>query len=197
MKAIAELEQEQASEPLSQRTTIETRSFGWKEGLIGFSGCKDFVLMAKPEIAPFQMLKCINAPDISFLVLNRKVLVPNYYDFSAGARMGIHRDHRLSNGGWHSPFRSSGARLREGSANLQAPLLMNYEAMIARQVILTDSGFSFRHPLSRYGSGRPNTLCGCNRIRGRHSLLHAGVPCKQFHNQHSPPQSYFLSLFSP
>ena len=38
---------------------------------------------------------------------------------------------------------------RESSANLQAPLLMNYEAMTARQVILTDSGFSVRHPLSR------------------------------------------------
>jgi flagellar assembly factor FliW len=143
MKAIAELEQEQASEVTNyNRDTI----IRMEEGLIGFSGCKDFVLMAKPEIAPFQMLKCINAPDISFLVLNPKVLVPNYYD-SVPERewesIGItDKRRRLA-------FAISiiGRTPREGSANLQAPLLMNYEAMIARQVILTDSGFSFRHPL--------------------------------------------------
>jgi len=92
------------------------------------------------------MLKCANASDISFVVLNPKLLVPNFYDLVPDREwesIGItDRQRRLA-----FAITIIGRTPREGSANLQAPLLMNYEAMIARQVILTDSGFSFRHPL--------------------------------------------------
>ena len=40
-----------------------------------------------------------------------------------------------------------GETAKESTVNLQSPILVNYETMTARQVILTDSGLSARHPL--------------------------------------------------
>jgi len=40
-----------------------------------------------------------------------------------------------------------GSTPETSTGNFQAPLLVNYETMTGRQVILTDSGFSVRHPL--------------------------------------------------
>jgi flagellar assembly factor FliW len=34
------------------------------------------------------------------------------------------------------------------TGNFQAPLLVNYQKMVGKQVILTDAGFSVRHPLT-------------------------------------------------
>jgi len=35
----------------------------------------------------------------------------------------------------------------ESTGNLQAPLIINYEKMVGKQIILTDTYFSSRHPL--------------------------------------------------
>jgi flagellar assembly factor FliW len=40
-----------------------------------------------------------------------------------------------------------GSTPEASTGNFQAPLLINYEQMVGKQVILTDSGFSVRQPL--------------------------------------------------
>jgi flagellar assembly factor FliW len=40
-----------------------------------------------------------------------------------------------------------GSTPETSTGNFQAPLLVNYEKMMGKQIILTDSGFSVRHPL--------------------------------------------------
>src|SRR5215813_6312666 len=52
----------------------------FEEGLIGFAECKNFVLMENPDIAPLRLLQFEGSTDISFLVLDPRVRMTDYYD---------------------------------------------------------------------------------------------------------------------
>jgi flagellar assembly factor FliW len=118
----------------------------FEEGLIGFSECKDFVVMENEGLAPFRLLQSLDSRDVGFLVLEPTVLITNYYD-QVPARewesLGVVDETKplafviVTIGS--SPTTSTG--------NFQAPLLVNYDHMVGRQVILTDSAFLVRHPL--------------------------------------------------
>ena len=118
----------------------------FEEGLIGFAECKDFVVMEKDELAPFRLLQSLDSREVGFLVLEPTTLVDDYYD-QVPARewdsLGVIGDTK--------PLAfviiSIGSTPEMSSGNFQAPLLVNYEKMIGKQVILTDSAFSVRHPL--------------------------------------------------
>jgi flagellar assembly factor FliW len=128
--------------PAHSRETI----IQFSEGLIGFSECKNFVLMENDEIAPFRRLQSAERPDVGFLVIDPSLIVANYYSV-------------IPKREWESLELSSpaagialvicilGPSSSESTGNLQAPLILNYEKMVGKQIILTDSHLTSRHPL--------------------------------------------------
>ena len=116
------------------------------EGLIGFSDCKDFVVMENEGLAPFRLLQSVESPQVGFLVLDPASLVNDYY-----ARVPQRDWEALGITGPIKPLAFVivvvGATPESSTANFQAPLLVNYETMVGKQIILTDSGLSVRHPL--------------------------------------------------
>jgi len=116
------------------------------EGLIGFSECKDFVLMENEGLSPFRLLQSLEWPQIGFLVLDPTLLVNNYCD-----RVPQRDWESVGINGETKPLAFVivviGSTPETSTGNFQAPLLVNYERMIGKQVILTDSGFSVRHGL--------------------------------------------------
>ena len=118
------------------------------EGLIGFSEFKDFILMENEGLTPFRLLQSLESPQVGFLVLDPTMLVSSYYnhipkrDWDA---IGI------NGGDATKPLAFVivviGSTPESSTGNFQAPLLVNYEKMIGKQVILTEPGFSVRHPL--------------------------------------------------
>jgi flagellar assembly factor FliW len=116
------------------------------EGLIGFSEFKDFILMENESLAPFRLLQSLESPEVGFLVLEPTALISNYYDRVP------QRDWdclEVNNGTKPLAFVivMIGSTPETSTGNFQAPLLINYERMIGKQVILTDSNLSVRHPL--------------------------------------------------
>jgi flagellar assembly factor FliW len=116
------------------------------EGLIGLADCKDFILMEDQNLAPFRLLQSLESPQIGFLVLEPTMLVSHYYDLVPQREWEA-----LGVTGKTKPLAFVisvvGSTPENSTGNLQAPLLINYDRMIGKQVILTDSGFSVRHPL--------------------------------------------------
>jgi len=116
------------------------------EGLIGFSECKDFVLMENENLAPFRLLQSLEFPEVGFLVIEPTTIIANYGE-------------RVPNRDWesvdiHDTTKALafvivviGSTPESCTGNFQAPLLVNYEKMVGKQVILTDSGLSVRYPL--------------------------------------------------
>jgi flagellar assembly factor FliW len=117
-----------------------------EEGLIGFSNHKQFVFSENAELVPFRLMESVGSPKVEFLVIDPNVLVPGYSEVipdRTWESMGIDdRNKRLV-----FVVASLGATPKESIANLQAPILVNYDTMTARQVILTDPAFPIRHPL--------------------------------------------------
>jgi len=115
------------------------------EGLIGLAECKDFVLIEDPNLAPFRLLKCVDSTQIAFLVLQPTTVIANFYEYvplREWESVGI------------GPTKESafvivmiGPTPETSTGNFQAPLLVNYEKLIGKQLILTDAALSRRHPL--------------------------------------------------
>ena len=118
----------------------------FEEGLVGFPQCKRFVLMENESLAPFRVLQCIDQPNVGFLVLDPRQIVKNYNrSIPSEAWRSIDvtdAEDRLS-----LAISIIGSIPEESSANLQAPLLINYKKMKGRQLILTGSRYSVTQPL--------------------------------------------------
>ena len=141
MKAIAIMENKIDSAAYSRETIIN-----FEEGLIGFSECKSFVLMENDDIAPFRRLQSTERPEVGFLVIDPSLV---YSDYSA---MIPKRDWDAiglndSAKGIALAICIIGPSSAESTGNLQAPLLINYETMAGRQIILTETRLTSRHPL--------------------------------------------------
>ena len=102
--------------------------------------------MENDNLAPFRLLQSLESPQVGFLVLEPTALFSNYYDVVPAREW-----ESLGVGGRTKPLGFVivvvGANPELSTGNLQAPLLINYDSMVGKQIILTDSGFSVRHPL--------------------------------------------------
>jgi flagellar assembly factor FliW len=141
MKAMATLERNVRPPAYSKDTIIH-----FDEGLIGFSECKDFQLMESDNIAPFHLLQSPDVREVGFLVIEPSALMKDYYSHipdreweSIGVSAG---EPRLA-----FIICVIGATPKESTGNFQAPLIVNYNKMLGRQLILTDNSLSVRQPL--------------------------------------------------
>lgn len=141
MKAI------QAYDP-STRLKLKSKDaiIHFDEGLIGFSELKDYVLMENDSLAPFRLLQSVEAPEVGFLVLEATTLMNNYNDLIPAREW-----ESLGVNGETKPLAFVivviGSSPESSTGNFQAPLLVNYDKMEGKQIILTDPGFSVRQPL--------------------------------------------------
>ena len=116
------------------------------EGLVGFSACKRFVVMENEALFPFRILQCVDQRNVGFLVVDPTMIVKNYnrsIPDDAWKTIGVTQvSDRLT-----LAISIIGDVPEESSANLQAPLLINYKEMKGRQLILTGSRYSVTQPL--------------------------------------------------
>ena len=118
----------------------------FEEGLIGFSECKNFVLMENEELSPFRLLQSTEKAEIGFLVLDPTVVVKDYREAVPKREWDTAGVTDLA-GQLAFVICIIGPAPAESTGNFQAPLIVNYKNMTGRQIILTDSDFSVRHPL--------------------------------------------------
>ena len=141
MKVVETLDRTNQSDAKGQETIIH-----FEEGLIGFSNFKNFNLLENDYLAPFRLLRAVDSSDVGFLVIDPSTRMPDYCKLVASREwesIGVtDPDDRLA-------FVTVilGTTAEESTGNFQAPLLINHKEMIGKQVIMTDSGFSVRHPL--------------------------------------------------
>src|SRR4030095_13846683 len=128
------------------KTTATERLIQFDEGLIGFYDCKNFMLVEREDIAPFLWLQSTERQDVGFLVIDPGLVMHDYkavIPHREWESLGI-------NGPDSGRVRvtcSVGERTASSTGNLQAPLLVNYQRNVGKQIILTESGLTSRHPL--------------------------------------------------
>jgi flagellar assembly factor FliW len=116
------------------------------EGLVGFPACKRFVVMENEALSPFRILQCVDQRSVGFLVIDPRNIVKNYnrsIPEDAWRTVGVpEAKDRLA-----LAISIIGDVPEESTANLQAPLLINYQEMKGRQLILTGTRYSVTQPL--------------------------------------------------
>lgn len=124
------------------------------EGLVGFPACKRFVVMENEALSPFRILQCVDQRNVGFLVIDPRNIVKNYnrsIPEHAWKTVGVSEvSDRLA-----LAISIIGSVPEESSANLQAPLLINYKEMKGRQLILTGTRYSVTQPLLSQRSKAP------------------------------------------
>lgn len=103
------------------------------DGIPGYEGSRSFVLLDIPDAAPLKVLHAVNGPEPCFLVADPKSVLSGYRCDLTSAdrlRLGASDDSVLL---WLVIV-----TVREGgavSANLRAPVVINPQRMIGRQVM--------------------------------------------------------------
>jgi flagellar assembly factor FliW len=141
MKAIAMMEKKIDSSAYTRDTVIQ-----FEEGLIGFADCKSFVLMESGDIAPFRRLQSADRPEVGFLVIDPALIVDGFSAMipkreweSLGVKDAVE--------GVALAICIIGPSSVESTGNFQAPLIINPQSMTGKQIILTETRLTSRHPL--------------------------------------------------
>ncbi len=120
------------------------------DGLVGFS--EDRYILLHPDNGPFCWLQAVNNPDLAFVVVDPTHFVPEYkvkltqdeYD-----RLKIDSSDEIVLLSVVTMARDP----RQITMNLQGPIVINPERMIARQIVLETVQAATRHPL--FANPRP------------------------------------------
>lgn len=117
----------------------------FNEGLIGFPALREFLLLAHGENSPFQWLQSIEEPALAFLVVDPCAFEPDYApeidDVQASQLQLEESTPRLL----RTTARLIGQPTEELSLNLAAPIVLNLELRIGKQVVLDNEAYNIRH----------------------------------------------------
>jgi flagellar assembly factor FliW len=142
----------------------EDAVLGFPDGIPSFERHRRFALIEDAKLAPFCWLQSLHDPLVGFLVIEPGLLIADYaFDISDPDAELLGLDD------------SSDARVlsilvvpenvRAMTANLQAPVIVNPQKRIAKQVILTDERFPLRYPVFGNAGGAGAAEQGPGRRR--------------------------------
>lgn len=117
------------------------------EGLPGYETSRAFVLMDMPDQAPLKVLHAVHGPEPCFLVVDPKSVLPSYRCELTAAdrlRLGASNDEALV---WLAIVMVD--QSGEVAVNLRAPIVINPDRMIGRQVLPNNGLYPLRHVLGR------------------------------------------------
>ncbi|MFB3816363.1 MAG: flagellar assembly protein FliW [Candidatus Methylomirabilales bacterium] len=143
---------------------VESRRFGcvpvaeenvlrFPEGLPGFEGLREFLLVAPAELAPVQFLVPLADPEISFPILPARLCLADYAPALGAAELDGLQTDRPADLALYAILTFDQAH-EQVTANLRAPILLNPAARLGRQVILPDATYALRHALLAGGEAQ-------------------------------------------
>ncbi len=123
----------------------ETNIIKFPNGLYGFEDNKKFIIIDNPnEEVPFKWLQSIDNPDLAFVIVSPFVFKPDY-DFtlkeSVIKKLEIKevKDVTVYN------IVVIPEDINKMTANLAAPLIINVNKLLGKQIILDDNTYSHKH----------------------------------------------------
>jgi flagellar assembly factor FliW len=122
-------------------------AIAFPDGIPGFEACRRFVLLASEGFAPLQRIDSQDGPPASFLCIDPRTVVPGYSCRPAAIDLQRLEATDATQLLWLAivTVESDGTV----SANLRAPIAINPDRMLGRQVLPHESSYAIRHVLLR------------------------------------------------
>lgn len=132
------------------------------DGLIGFRGFTQFVLLPDPETPGLTWLQSTTAPELAFGLVAPPLAVADYrVELRPGDRAALELDDERNALIYVILNRGERGGL---TVNLQGPVVVNPARRLARQLVLTSSRYAVRFPLDSQPS-EPTLLPGPKALR--------------------------------
>jgi flagellar assembly factor FliW len=135
------------------------------DGLFGFEDLKRYVVTEVESLSPFRLLISTEDPEVAFAVADpRLILEPYSVPLADSDRdlLDLQADDRIS-----MFVLLSTSDTGDGfTANLKGPVVLNTRNRVAKQVVVYNPAYSFRHPLDQDQEGQ-ETQDRMSRLRAQ------------------------------
>lgn len=124
----------------------EERIISFSDGLLGFPEMKRFILADDPSnpTIPFKWLISVDNPDLTFLVTDPGIFFKDYViDLSEEDRRRLSA--RSEDDVSVITLLTVPDETKKITANLRAPLVINWKTLVGRQVVLRESNYTTKH----------------------------------------------------
>lgn len=125
----------------------EDKIIHFKEGIHGFEGEKEFLIVPYDEESPFVFLQSLATKELAFLMTSPFIFFPEYefeIDDAALEHLGIEKQEELL---IYSILTIPAGHIQKITANLLAPVVINQSNLFAKQIILEKSQYKTKHRL--------------------------------------------------
>ena len=120
-------------------------------GLLGFEHMKEYLLIAKPEEAPFRWLRVKSNPALAFVVIEPFCFMSDYQPDIPQADADFLGLATPQDAAVYAIVTVNGPS--RATANLKGPIVVNRNTGLAKQVVIANAAqYSVRHPLPVNGT---------------------------------------------
>ena len=124
---------------------LARNAISFPDGIPGFEACRRFVLLTSDAMAPLQRIESIEGPPAAFLGIDPRLVLEGYRSRLSETdlrALGADAETTLL---WFAIISEADGVLY---ANLRAPVVINPQRMLGRQVLPDDGLYPIRHPLT-------------------------------------------------
>ena len=127
------------------REGLARNAVSFPDGIPGFEACRHFVLLTSDALAPLQRIESIEGPPAAFLGIDPRLVMDGYRCSLSAADMRALEADADTTLLWFAIISESEGVLY---ANLRAPIVINPQRMVGRQVLPDDGLYPIRHQLT-------------------------------------------------
>ena len=125
----------------------EDKVVHFADGIPAFEDEHEFVIVPYDEESPYVFLQSLTTPDLAFLMTMPFVFFPEYefeLDDENQDKLGLTRQEDML---IYTLLTINGGKVKDMTANLMAPVVVNTANMQARQIVLDRSSYTTKHRL--------------------------------------------------
>ena len=108
--------------------------FSFPDGLLGFEDLNDYVLVSHEDTAPLKWLISVDEPNIGFPLISPFIIDLAY---QPGKKINLEKDAVFV-------VVTLGNKNREMTANMKAPIVLQVETRVGRQIVMSSEKYSTR-----------------------------------------------------
>jgi flagellar assembly factor FliW len=124
--------------------------FTFSQGIPGFESLRQFVIIQPDTEVPFSYLQSVEQGEVSIIITNPFLFYPDYeLQLNDKTQEELHIKQEKDVLVWSTV--SVIERIQEATINLLAPIVVNVEKKLGKQVILHGSSYITKHRLIREG----------------------------------------------
>ena len=145
-------------ESVDNKIEVDTKYFGklevsphevlhFPQGIFAFEKLKKYILLSTKKNLSFRWLQSIEEKNIAFLVTDPSTFLPGYKPVIAGESLEIIQMDSSQESGLFCIITVPNRQPEKMTINLQGPILINYDRMLAAQFVSEDDSHPVRQPL--------------------------------------------------